>query len=273
MKLRSPCKQIGFLLNWGYFKVAKRFYTPENFYIRDIAYVARILGYDAHSFQPTDYALRTRQRHQLRIIKLFGFRQFDVMYEKKINEEIATMAKQHLKPNLIFWRCTDIMISDRISFPTYHKMRNLILSSISQYKFKMTSIIKQKLSEEGRILLNSLFDQRLESNTLRLTVLKKQSQSTTPIRIKDRLTDFALLTELHNQIKPILKQLGLTAEGIRYFAASVIKTKASHLLRKGQADADLHLIAFICHQYYRLQDNLTDVFLGVVKSIENTASA
>lgn len=271
LKLHSPSKQIGFLLNWGYFKVTKRFCTPENFYIRDIAYVARILGYDAYSFQLTDYALRTRQRHQVRIMKLFGFQQFDAVYEKKINEEIAKMVKQHLKPNLIFWRCTDIMISDKINFPTYHKMRDLILSNISEYKFKMTTIIKQKLSEKGRVLLDSLFDQTLESNTLRLTALKKQSQSTIPIKIKDKLTDFALLTELYNQIKPILKQLGLTAEGIRYFAASVIKTKASHLLRKDQANADLHLIAFISHQYYCLQDNLTDVFLGAVKSIENIA--
>jgi len=54
LKLHSPSKQIGFLLNWGYFKVTKRFYTPENFYIRDIAYVARILGYETHSFQPID---------------------------------------------------------------------------------------------------------------------------------------------------------------------------------------------------------------------------
>ena len=42
--------------------------------------------------------------------------------------------------------------------------------------------------------------------------------------------------------------------------------------RRDQADADLHLIAFIAHQYYRLQDNLLDVFLGAVKSTENTAS-
>lgn len=271
MKLRSPCKQIGFLLNWGYFKITKRFFGSKDFYIRDIAYVARILGYDEHYFQPTDYPLRTRQRHYLMIIKLFGFRQFDAGYEKKINAEIAAMVKQHLKPNLIFWRCTDIMISDKISFPTYYRIRDLILSSISKYKSEMTSIIKQKLSEEGRILLNSLFDQKPESNVLRLTVLKKQSQSTAPIRIKDKLADFALLTKSHNQIKPILAQLELTEEGIRYFAASVIKTKTSHLLRKDQADADLHLIAFICHQYYRLQDNLTDVFLGVVKNIENTA--
>jgi len=272
IKLRSPCKQIGFLLNWGYFKVSKRFYTPEAFHIRDVIYVARYLGYDEQSFQVSGYTVRTRQRHQLQIITLFGFQKFHALYAKKLDTEIMAMVKHHLKPKLIFWRCVDLMIYDKISFPSYHRIQDLILSKISSYKSEMSSIIKHNLTEEHRTILNSLFTQSIEAGKYRLTLLKKPSQAITPVKIKDKLADLALLAELHNYIEPILKKLGLTIEGVRYFSASVIKTKTSHLLRKEQKDIDLHIIAFIAHQYYRLQDNLMDVFLNSVKSTENIAN-
>ena len=42
-KLRSPSNQIGFLLNWVYFKISKRFYVTEYFNVPDIAYITRIM--------------------------------------------------------------------------------------------------------------------------------------------------------------------------------------------------------------------------------------
>lgn len=271
-KFREPSTQIGFLLSWGYFKIAKRFYAPEDFHIRDIFYVARFLDYEEQDFKYILYTDRTRQRHQLQIIELFGFSKFDSLYEKRIRNEIAAMVKQHLKPKLIFWRCVDLMISDKVSLPTYYRIQDLILADIAEHKSEMSSIIKNKLTVECRAILDSLFTQAPESHKFRLTLLKKPSQAITPTKIKDSIEDLTLLAELYGHIEPILHQLGLTAEGVRYFSASVIKTKTSHLLRREQADADLHLIAFIAHQYYRLQDNLVDVFLGAVKSTENTAS-
>ena len=42
--LRNPAYQLGFLLGAGYFKAARRFFSPGSFHPRDIEYVARQLA-------------------------------------------------------------------------------------------------------------------------------------------------------------------------------------------------------------------------------------
>ena len=42
--LRTPSSQIGFLLAYGYFRAVRRFFSPNDFHDRDIAYVANVLG-------------------------------------------------------------------------------------------------------------------------------------------------------------------------------------------------------------------------------------
>ena len=43
------------------------------------------------------------------------------------------------------------------------------------------------------------------------------------------------------------------------------------MTRRSEQDRYLHLIAFITHQFFRLQDNLVDVFVTTVQSAINSA--
>jgi hypothetical protein len=63
----------------------------------------------------------------------------------------------------------------------------------------------------------------------------------------------------------------LTDEGIRYYAGSVLKSQIFQITRRSDEDRYVHAIAFIAHQYYRLQDNLVDVLLGAVQTAQNSA--
>jgi hypothetical protein len=62
----------------------------------------------------------------------------------------------------------------------------------------------------------------------------------------------------YQRLGPMLDALALNHEGIAYYANSVIKSEIFQLARRDQEDRYLHLVAFIAHQYYRLQDNLVD---------------
>ena len=57
-------------------------------------------------------------------------------------------------------------------------------------------------------------------------------------------------------VKPLISILGLKYEGIRYFANSVIKSDIFQLNQRREEDRYIHVVVFIAHQYYRLQDNL-----------------
>jgi hypothetical protein len=84
------------------------------------------------------------------------------------------------------------------------------------------------------------------------------------------VADLALIEELYQALKPVLAELVLNQDAIQYFAHSVIKTKIFQLIRREEKDRYLHLIAFITHQYYQLQDNLVDVLLSCAYKVFTT---
>ena len=101
--------------------------------------------------------------------------------------------------------------------------------------------------------------------------MKKLSQSTKPSKIKEQVADLDLVKGLHLQPSRALQALTLKPEGIRYYAYNVIRSKIFQLIRRNDPDRYLHLLAFIAHQYYRLQDNLVDTLLASLRSFQNGA--
>ena len=63
--------------------------------------------------------------------------------------------------------------------------------------------------------------------------------------------------------------MGLGREGVSYYAGSVIKSEIFQLTRRTDPDRYLHVIAFIAHQFYRMQDNLVDTLLTTLQSHQN----
>jgi TnpA family transposase len=160
-----------------------------------------------------------------------------------------------------------------------HRERRHI-SAINLRKQDLSALIESKLTDETRDILEELFVKTpAEDNTAepskttryKLTLLKKLSQSTKPTKVKESVDDLVYLSELHMRLTPILSAMNLNHEGIRYYAGSVIKSKIFQLNQRSDEDRYVHVTAFVAHQYYRLQDNLVDVLIGVVQSFQNSA--
>ena len=154
--LRSPDSQIGFLLMCGYFKATKRFYRPHNFHVRDIAFAAHQLDVPENTFQPRQYAETTRLRHQRLILEFHGFVSFDERASKGLATEIATMARMHLKPRLIFDRCVDFLIQRHVQVPTARRLTDLIRASLHERKAELVTLMDSKLPAETRSQLDGL---------------------------------------------------------------------------------------------------------------------
>ena len=120
--------------------------------------------------------------------------------------------------------------------------------------------------------LDELFVTPGDQNRYRLTLLKKLSQSSKPTRIKEAKADFEILKALHNQLEDILSVLDLGAAGVRYFAGSVLKSEVFQIQRREANDRYIHAAAFIGHQFYRMQDNLVDLWLSVMASFQTSAA-
>lgn len=275
--LRKPAHQVGFLVSCAYFGMAKRFFAPKDYHTRDIRHAASQLDLPA-AFTAADYPVRTRQRHERLILRFHGYRRFDGQAEDFLAQEIATMAEAHLKPKLIFWRCLDLMARERVQLPGEHRLTALIASALQCRKQQLIERIDRLLTADLRTILDDLFVQTVPSDDstepgrtsrYRLTLLKKLSQSTKAGEIRRRTNDLLDLKAMYDRLIDLLPALGLGRDGVRYYAGSVIKSKIFQLHQRSDPDRYLHVIAFIAHQLFRLQDNLVDTLLTTLQSHQN----
>jgi len=270
-KLKGATNRIGFLLMCGYFRSARRFFLPKDFHANDIRYVARILRLEPENFCIDAYRETTRLRHQRAILEFYGFRSFDRQIETLLGDEIARMARVHLKPKAIFERCLDYLVQNRIQIPNSFRLSDLIRDGLNRRRAQLSGQIDDLLDEPTRQALDRLFEQGSDENRYKLTLLKKQSQSTKPAKIRESSADARLIAELFERLSPFLEELDLGPDGIRYFAGSVQRARIFQLQQRADADRYLHVIAFIAHQHYRSQDRLVDMLLATIQSFQRAA--
>jgi hypothetical protein len=262
--------QIGFLVSCGYFRATRRFFGSADFVPRDIAYVAHQLGYP---IPPSDsYPDRTRQRHQQIILGFHGFEPFNQHAKNILAVDIATMARMHLKPCLIFDRCVDFLVQHHTQVPTARSLTDLIRAGLHDRKAELVALVDNQLSDSTRKLLDDLFTAPDDHNRYRLTLLKKLSQSARPAKIKEAVADFEILSGVYHQLGGVLAKLDLGVAGIRYFAGSVLRSEIFQIQRRDQNDRYIHATAFVAHQFYRCQDNMIDLWLSVMASFKSAAT-
>ena len=270
--LRTPDSRIGFLLLCGYFKASSKFYHPHDFHERDICAIIKKLGLNDSSFSPDAYTKQTRARHHKIILDFYGFASFDECAKETLSDEIFANARAHLKPRLIFDRSTDFLVRHRIQIPQSGTIIEMIRSGLQMRKTELVALMEANLTDEARTLLEQLFAAPDDQSRYRLTLLKKLSQSTKPARIKESIKDFEVLADLYRQLESVIATLNLGTSGIRYFAGSVLKSQIFQLHQRTEADRYIHAAAFIAHQYFRMHDNLVDIWLKAAASFQTTVS-
>lgn len=211
-------------------------------------------------------------RHQRLVLDLQGFGAFDTGAQARLVTEIAAMARTHLAPRMIFGRCVDFLIEQKIQVPGVGRLTDLIRQQLAERKRLLMDVVAAHLTPPVRAMLDDLFEQEDEGNRYRLSLLKKISQSARPTKVRESADDFRAISELYAEIAPVLEALDLGAEGIRYHAGGVLRSEMFQLRRRADADRHLHAIAFIAHQHHRLHDALIDRMLSVGQSFETAAA-
>ena len=141
------------------------------------------------------------------------------------------MMRSQLKPKLIFERCLDLLIQNRMTVPHSHLLTDMMRAGLKQRKHELADLVSNHLSPDIRSLLDSLFEVNEEKSQYRITLLKKLSQSTKPAKIRESVVDFQTLSELYQKFSDIRPILDLGAEGTRYYAGSVAKSQIFQLTR------------------------------------------
>lgn len=271
--LRTPTNIVCFLTTAGYFRATRKFFAGS-FSTTDLEYVAYEQQIAFSEVNPETYDKQTAGRHRRLIIEFFGFTELNLASESIIREEMTSLIRARLKPRLILVRVVESLIRHRVVVPSYDLLSKLILEQLHEYKATIVRLIEEHLSEMGRQRLDALLEKEGtvvqdgpgSAHRYRLTLLKKFSQSTKPSKINASIEDLHILQTLYLEFEPIIEKLNLTSEGVRHYAGSVIRSEIFQLTRRSDQDRYLHLLAFIAHQYFGLQDTLVEIFLKSVQS-------
>ena len=273
---RTPTNQMGFVLTLGYFKATGRFFARQ-FHPTDADYVSRQLGFLPGVFDLSTYDEGTSRRHCQMILDDLGFGPFDAEAKRHLKKEIRTMVCSQVRPKVILLHALDILARRKTEIPTAYMLTDLIASEIRAHKRTLTKVISALMTPELRELLSALLEKPEGSveeapqvQRFKLTLLVKISQSTRPKKIFATLEDWQVLHGLYHKLTPVIAELELTHEGLRYYANSVIKSRAFQISQRTDEDRHLHRVCFIAHQFYRLQDTLIEILLTVVQNALNT---
>ncbi len=220
--LRTPINQLCFLVSCGYFKATHRFYPVHAFRPRHISYVAERASITMEEVNLADYDKQTLARHQALILDFYGFRPFKPHGQALLVEELERLVRSHLKPHLLFSRCIEVLIREKVEVPVYFRLASLILWAINRHNRTLVAIVERTLTDEMRALLDALLIQEAgddaaepgKTSAYKLTLMKKLSQSTKPSKVKERVADLDLVEKLYQSLKPVLDGLALNQDSI-----------------------------------------------------------
>lgn len=270
----TPINKIGFMIQLGYFKATRKFFTSRKFHKNDIEFIAKRLNLSIENIDFSTYKERTVIRHREIILEHFGFQKFNEQSKFIVIEESLSLALRQTKPRFMFWSLVDFIRQKKVEVPSYYLLAEVITNALNKFEKILLNSLEKHITIQEKQILDELLDvykpeENQQIKQYKLTLLKKSSQSLKPRKIKENIEDFKYLQTLFNKLKPIIDHLSLSPEIIKYYAVIIIKSQIFQITRR-EENKYLLLIAFIIHQYYSLTDTLVDIIIQSVQSNMNT---
>ena len=278
--LRKPWTQVGFLLQWGYFRYTGRFFSVDRFHDEDVQFIIQHLSLSitVETFR-ANYPSAVVYQHRSVILDRSGYHTFESK-KSDFDYELQRLVAKRQRPKQIFYQVVQYLKARRIVLPTAHFLINAITYAFRHFEERLRDTLQKSLHPEDMILLDKLLeDIESEGSAIyRISKLKRVNQKIQPSRIRTSIQDFNYIKELFFQLLPVAERLQTTGgpvsqDLIYYHAQWTIKATTFQLQQISDPFMRyLHLLSFIQHQFYIYQDNLIDVLKSSVQSSLNQAA-
>lgn len=209
-RMLTPANRLGFVLQLGYFQISQRFYVATRYHVADIAYVAQQLRLELNEFAAARYADARYYAHQQLICEQLGIGRFEAAAADRLYQEALRLSSQHLKPSAVFDYLVLFLHEHRLELPTYNTLAGLITRALLAFEKRLLRCLQQHLQPGEQRLLDRLLaaddpDARETDADRRypLTFLKRIRQGLRAGEIRERVTHFASLRQLFEQLQPL----------------------------------------------------------------------
>jgi hypothetical protein len=221
-----------------------------------------------------NYQRNTRKRHQQLILEFMGVKPFSSdEAQALVRRENRTYSISQRPFKLCFQNLVSKLRSQRFEIPEYQVLASSIEQAYNLHEQELLETLDEHLSISTQNKLDTLFEKHPENQakSYQLTLLKKFSQKLRPTEISKNIEAFQTLHELFIQIQPTFNALNLNIEGLKHYAQTVQRSQVFQIQRRQNKNRHLHLVAFISHQYFTLQDVFVETLIQSVTAAYNAA--
>lgn len=261
--LDTPVNRVGFVLQWGYFKAAGRFFKTLAFSPADIVFVARQLGLDPLGLDFTAYRRNTLGRHRQLIREALGVAPFAGAAKAMVQQEARHLVGRQVHPERVLWNLCAFTRAHRIEVPTYFALCELISEAIRTVEQRLDQTLLEAITPEQIVLLDDLLEKLPPDASGRsihqLARLKNAQELMQLSIIRHNLSLLKDLKKRYQGLLPLLVQLDLSEEMIEYYAEYVLRADVFQVKRRLRRH--LILCCFVSYQYFHLSDILLQTFL------------
>lgn len=275
--LRSPLKQVGFVIQVAYFRASGKFFASELFRKADIKYACQMLDIefdDVNSWDWTMYDRQTIAKHRQHIRKFYGWVKFSVQQREELIDELSVHAKQHSYPEQLLPIAAKYLVNRKIELPAYSTIQQIITDIYNRMEKDFISIINASLSKGQKTILDDLIlidDEK--SKNYKYSALSKIKHLPTSTKIKDienTMQDYKLLKAFYLEFTKVYAKLKLPEKACKYFSQWVTKSRLFQLKQfTNREKAYLYLLGHINHQFFKHTDCLINIFLKLVGAGKN----
>lgn len=263
--LRYSSTRLLFVLQLGYFKASRRFFTFSWDDVQeDVNYLLRHV-FPLENHPNTFPKKNTRLAQQKIILTGCRYRRFGQHEHQWLFNKVKQLAKLYAQPRLLLAELLQLLNTERITIPGYTTFQKIIGRASHNEQQRLNDFLQEKLSYTAQSELNKLLVQ--EGAFYQLSALKKRAKD---FRLKETRQEIQKHSSIHLLYEcacTILPQLETSNRNIQYYASLAEYYPVHRLQQMDDNQAQLFLLCFVKHCFERISDNLIISFIYQVSTL------
>lgn len=262
--LRAENTQCYFILQLGYFKAKRMFFTFDFHEVKDdVQYILEQYFPHTKFDALSTVNKRTTLRHRATILALYKYRICDVEERQKLTFKAQHEATVCSKPVYIFRQLLDYLGEQRIVLPGYSSMQDIVGNALTYEQNRLRTAVGEQLKDNDISALKALLDDA--QGLYEITLLKREPKDFTLGEIKREIARADQIRHLYYLGQKVLPVLAISNESIIYYASLVTYYSVFSLKQLDERVVYIYLICFVYHRYQRINDNLIKCLLSKVR--------
>lgn len=271
LQLRGVKSAIYYILQLGYFKARRQFFTFSlEQVIADAHYVQRTY-FPNFVLIDLDIAKGTRLKQQNRIMAIWQCYLCDDEDRRRLRQKAQQVAQISSRPLYIFRELMAYLTRERLIAPAYTVLQDMIGDVLQREKERLMAIVQSHLTADEVTALNHLLAN--PRGLYEITRLKREPKDFSNKEIAREVKRGKQIKPLYAAAQTLLPHLAISNESIKYYASLINYYSVFQMSQLEESLAHVYLLCFVYHRYQKLHDNLINCFIYRVRQLLDEAKS